>query len=272
MKKRLFALILPLAAMTLAGCVKYNGKNKDGSPKSTSHHTPTDTQAPTTEPTPVTPGVDVTYYLNLGEEGYLEEQPDVKVPGSKIEAVHLEHGIAKTGKSGDKLLTATKVKSTRFGVVFKHWVLSGTQDIYTELPDINGCILVAVFATTSDYERTVYPATMGFGLKFNNDTYYVGTRQEDEPGVGRMQYCIHNAYFRKGETFQLWNFETKEGWASVDLVDPYSCGGSDASSTNWLNYFRVDDGGSGKFVVQKDFVSEEIYMKFAYENDQMWIK
>lgn len=278
MKKRLFALILPLAAMTLAGCVKYNGKNKDGSPKSTSHHTPTDTQAPTDTSTPVTPGVDVTYYLNVGKYGYIQETPDEKIEGGKIPSANLEHGIAKSGKSGDALYTAKKVKSKLYGVEFKHWVLSGSQNIYTQVPDISGCTLVAVFGPINEYTRTKFDHEIGydapefgFGIKFGDDTFYVGTRCENEPFTDRLQYCIHKAYFLKGETFQLWDFGNGVGWANNDVIDPYSCGGTSGSSTNWLDYFRADDG---KFKVQKDFTSDEIYLKFAPAplGDLVWFK
>lgn len=277
MKKRLFALILPLAAMTLAGCVKYNGKNKDGSPKSTSHHNPTDTQAPTDTPTPVDPGVSVTYYLNLGEFGILNETVGTEIvptAGTNIAKVHLEHALEKNGKSGDALPDKTKVKSTKYNVEFKYWLLNGTQHIYTEVPDINGAILVAVFGEIASYERVTkdFAPNMGYGFKFNNDTYYVGTKCENATS-GHMQYCIHNAYFRKGETFQFFDFgEWNEAtstygrpWSSAS-VDPWSFGG-DESSPIWSNYFIPDTNG---YKVLKDFTSASIYLKLMFENDQVY--
>ena len=281
MKKSLLALLLPLTVVSLTGCVKYNGRNKDGSPKG-KPSTPTNTEAPTDTPSPIEPGKDVTYYLNLGEFGVLNETVGseiVPTPGTNIEAARLEHGLQKSGKSGDVLPDKTKVKSTQYNVEFKYWLLSGTQHIYTQVPDENGAILVAVFGEIASYERVTREnaPNMGYGFKFNNNTYYVGSRCESTQEGEKIyqQYCIHNAFFRKGETFQFfdfgsWDDDTESygvAWTGV-TVDPWSFGGDDQSkSTLWANYF-IPDGDHYK--VLKDFTSESIYIKVLYREDEVY--
>lgn len=52
-------------------------------------------------------------------------------------------------------------------------------------------------------------------------------------------------------------------------IDPYSLGGTDEHSTNWLLYFRVD---GTKYRVVKDFTSDEIYIKLKYNDNLIWFK
>ena len=260
MKKSIFVLLLPLLATSLAGCVKYNGKGKD---KSSTSVTPPDTNPPTSEPIPVEPGADVTYYLNLGRFGKLDG-----AAGTVQAEVFLEYGVKISGKSGDKLPTKDKVSSAQDGVVFEGWLLNGTQDAYTEVPNLNNCILVAVFASNGGSSGgggsgETLPTT-GFGFLFDNNKYYLG--QDDGYDYdGRQQKRLDNISFKKGEKFRLYDFGNSAGWA-INL-DPYSLGGTDSSSTTWQQYLSVyineSDRSQDRYTVLKDFTSSATYIKLA---------
>lgn len=260
MKKSIFVLLLPLLATSLAGCVKYNGKGKD---KSSTSATPPDTNPPTSEPIPVEPGADVTYYLNLGRFGKLDG-----AAGTVQAEVFLEYGVKISGKSGDALPTKDKISSTQDGVVFEGWLLNGTQDAYTEVPNLNNCILVAVFASNGGSSGgggsgETLPTT-GFGFLFDNNKYYLG--QDDGYDYdGRQQKRLDNISFKKGEKFRLYDFGNSAGWA-INL-DPYSLGGTDSSSTTWQQYLSVyineSDRSQDRYTVLKDFTSSATYIKLA---------
>ena len=276
MNKKVFGLILPLLATSLSSCVLYNGRNKDGTPKSTTTSTPSteptseNTTAPTVEPIPVEPGAAVTYYLNLGKYGKLNN-----VAGTEQVEVFLEYAVKISGQSGDVLPDKNAVTSDTFGVTFDHWVLSGTQDIYTQVPNLNNCILVAVFSGSSEGgggshtegERTTNFPSTGYGFKFSNGTGYVGTPAGQDYS-GRDQYVIRNAYFLQGETFQLYDFAKNVGWA--DPLDPWSLGGTSDTSENWKEYLQKNSNTN--YTVLKDFTSEEIYIKLRYEDNMIYFK
>ena len=274
MKKSVFIILLPLLATSLAGCVKYNGKNKDGSPKgstsTSTSTTPEDTNPPTVTPVPVEPGADVTYYLNLGRYGTLDGNP-----GSDIPEVFLDYGIKFNGKSGDTLPGKDKVKSLQYdmyGVEFEGWVLNGTQDFYTQVPNLNNCVLVAIFSGSGEggegggsavtNRTTNFPST-GYGFKFTTGEGYVATYfGPDIYRENSEQFLIKNAHFKKGEVFSIINFETSALWS--DPLDPYSLGGSAPTSTNWQSYLQKD---ATSYTVLKDFDSAEIYLKMKYEDN-----
>ena len=277
MNKKLFGLLIPLAIVSLAGCVKYNGRNKDGSPKTTSTSATSApiTDAPTATTVPVTPGEKITYYLNLGRHGKLKG-----AAGTEQAAVFLEYAIKVEGQSGDALPTKDDVTSDLTGVVFENWVLSGSQEVYTQVPTQNNCILVAVYSGSSEgggsggsggstaLERTTNFPSTGYGLKFSDGTGYVGTPAGQDYS-GRDQVVIHNAYFRKDEVFQLANFAPDGGcWA--EPVDPYSFGGTSDTSENWKEYLQLN--GSTNYKVLKDFQCEDIYIKLRYEDNIVYFK
>lgn len=260
MKKALY-LVFPLLALSLAGCVKYNGQGKDG---------PTSGSGATTSgsATPVDPAIDVTYYLNLGPNGLLDGQPGTAC------GANLEYGVKIDGKSGDALPTRGKITSSQYNVEFKYWVLDGTQDIISTVPSENNCVFVAIFGPIDPKARTKNIPDSGFGIKFGDDTYYVGTeagkeRPDDPVDKGRDQLRITNAYFLKGETFTFVNFSDGSTWADEGSIDPYSLGGTDMHSTNWLNYFRVENE---KYRVMKDFTTDDIYIKLRYNDNMIWFK
>ncbi len=272
MKKSFFVLLLPLLASSLAGCVKYNGKPKDGgkgttTTTTTTTTTPPDTNPPTSEPVPVEPGSDVTYYLNLGRYGKLDGNP-----GTVQADVFLEYGVKISGKSGDALPTKDNVTSDQFGVVFEGWLLNGTQDAYTQVPNINYCVLVAVYSGSGEggggggavTDRTTNFPSTGYGFKFTTGEGYVASYfGPDEYREGSTQYQIKNAHFVKGETFSLIDFSNSATWA--DPLDPYSLGGSSPESTNWQAYLSKNDTSS--YTVLQDFSSAEIYLKMKYEDN-----
>lgn len=274
MKKTLFGLLFPLLVVSLSGCVKYNGKNKDGSPKTNSTSDVSGSQpitdAPSGTTVPVDPGEKVTYYLNLGKYGKYKG-----AAGTEQADVFLEYAVKIDGNSGDDLPTKEDITSSREGAVFEHWVLSGSQEVYTKVPKQNPCVLVAVYSGSSEgsggggssalNERITDLPSSGYGFKFGDNTAYVGT-SAGQDYQGREQVVIRNAYFRKDETFQLYNFEKKEGWA--EQVDPWSFGGSEGSD-NWKQYLEISDS---KYKVLKDFTSEEIYIKLRFEDNIIYFK
>ena len=272
--------VLPmLAASTLAGCVKYNGKCKTGdcedtttqSTSSSNTELPPGTTTVTTAP--VEPGVDVTYYLNLGKYGKYNG-----TAGSEQAEVFLEFGVKLTGKSGDALPGKDLVTPTQTGAVFEKWVLYGSQDIYSVIPNINNAVLVAVF-TSNNGESSDTPGggggggtpalpTTGFGFLFSDNTkYYLG----NDAGYdydGRQQKLITNAVFKAGEKFRLYDFGNSAGW-TIDL-DPYSLGGTTPTSENWKSYLSK---AADYYTVLQDFTSPSIYIKLSMEiGDQLYIQ
>lgn len=259
MKKAIY-LLFPLLAASLAGCVKYNGQGKDGPTSGGSGDTSKST-------TPEEPAIDVTYYLNLGPNGLYNGQPGTAC------GVNLEYGVKIEGKSGDALPTKGTITSSQYNVELKYWVLDGTQDVITSVPRENNCVFVAMFGPIDSKARTKDIPDSGFGIKFGDDTYYVGTTAgKERPGAedeGRDQLRITNAYFLKGETFTFVNFSDGSTWADEGSIDPYSLGGTDMHSTNWLNYFRVENE---KYRVMKDFTTDDIYIKLRYNDNMIWFK
>ena len=281
MKKGLLMLLLPfLASATLASCVKYNGKCKTGDCEDTGSAPTTSSTggelppgSTTVTTTPVEPGTQVTYYLNLGRYGKLNG-----TAGTAQAEVFLEYALKLTGKSGDALPGVDAVTSSQFGVVFEKWVLSGTQQIYNVIPDINNAILVAVYSGSGEgsggggdsgggsaitNRTTDFPST-GYGFKFTTGEGYVASYFGPDPyRENSEQFLIKNAHFAKGETFSLINFETNATWA--DPLDPYSLGGSTPESKNWETYLQKN--GTASYTVLQDFDSSEIYLKMKYEDN-----
>ena len=259
MKKAIY-LLFPLLAASLAGCVKYNGQGKDG---------PTSGGGSGTTTAPEEPAIDVTYYLNLGPNGLYNGNPGTAC------GENLEYGIKIDGKSGDALPGKGTITSSLYNVELKYWVLDGTQDVITNVPKENNCIFVAMFGPIDAKARTKDIPDSGFGIKFGNDTYYVGTpagkeRPDDPVDKGRDQFRITDAYFLKGETFTFINFSNGDTWADDASIDPYSLGGTNEHSTNWLLYFRLDSGE--KYRVVKDFTTEDIYIKLKMGDNLIWFR
>lgn len=267
------SLILPLAAVTLAGCVKYNGKNKDGSPKD-----PTTTQ-PTTAPTsgsgdtdpstpstlPPAPEGSVNLYLVLGPTGRFEGSAGAKVP-----AKWLENTVTGQYKIGAALPGKDKVTSTESGTTFLHWVNRATTEIVTVVPEEDS-VLVAVFEGGSG-GNTPTPSsgvpTEGYGFLFETpvgaDPYwkvanYVG-EWTDGDGNTFQQYQVDNFQLIKDQKFRLYDFGQEAGW-TVPL-DPYSCG-------QHVDEYLTISGGY--YVVLQTFNAKDIYIKLLYEKDQLYI-
>lgn len=273
-KKIIFTLLFPLIAASLAGCVKYNGRNKDGSPKDTTTSSGPNTEPPSEpEPVPVVPGTSVTYYLNLGRYGKLNG-----VKGSKVSEAFLDYGIKVSGASGDALPTKDQVTSELSGVVFEKWLLNGTQTAYDQVPNLDKCVLVACYTTGSGggggggtvvpgrINQSEFPSS-GFGLKFSDNTAYNAPYfGPDEYREDSVQYRIQNAQFKKGEIFSIYDFENKAGWS--DPLDAYSFGGT-PDNLKWKDYLQKQDT---TYLVLQDFTASQIYLKMKWQDNIIYFE
>lgn len=273
MKKTvLFAIILPLSVVTLSGCVKYNGRNKDGSPKDPTTTTPTTTEpAPTstdtssTEPIPPAPTGQINVYFVLGPNGsYTGEAPNPTAAAAKYLAANT---VVKTIDRGATLPGKDVIKSSVTGSNFLHWVDRATTNVVTTAPDAAEAVLIAVFEG-GDGGNTPIPTdnlpTSGFGFLFGDNTKYAlavkCTGDEEYDYSGREQYKISNMEFTKDETFRLFNFEKREGWV-IDL-DPT------ALDNNWSEYLSK---GTSAYTVLKSFKAKNIYLKLRFNDDQLYM-
>ena len=275
MKKFLATIILPLAIVSMSSCVLYNGRNKDGSPKGETSSTaqPT-TQTPTSgsEPTsttttgtslPPAPQGNVNLYLVLGPTGMWEgaKQPD-------FPSKYLENTYTGVFKIGDDLPKEDKVTSEVNGTTFSHWVNRETTEIVTKVPEVDS-ILIAVFDNGEGGNRpqpSVDIPEEGFGFLFavegdEQPRYALGTLSGKDY-QGRDQYKIENMTFYENERFQLYDFKSKVGW-TVKLED--ACLGGHVDE--YLNRNEA----TKYYEVKKTFKAKDIYIKLAYENDELYM-
>ena len=282
-KSVLFAILLPLSIVTLSGCVKYNGRNKDGSPKNpTSTSTPTTTEpAPTstdtssTEPIPPAPTGQINVYFVLGPNGsYTGVDPNPTAAAAKFLAANT---VVQTIDRGATLPGKDVIKSSVSGSTFLHWVDRATTDVVTTAPDAAEAVLVAVFEG-GDGGNTPTPSsglpTSGYGFLFDTaagaDPYYkvaqsVG-KWTDGDGNEYDQYKIDNFQLVKDQVFSLYDFGSQARWV-IDL-DGWSCGGTSATDTKWQEYLSKS---SSTYTVLKTFNAKDIYIKLRYEHDILYM-
>ena len=278
MKKTfLKAILLFLAIGTLSGCVLYNGRNKDGSPKGSSSSAPSSSESSTgtsdsssSEPGPLPPAPtgNVNLYFVLGPTGLFEGAPGVEVPSKFLENVK-----AMTVAIGSDLPNASKVTSTVTGSTFSHWVNRETTETVDKAP-AEESVLVAVFKG-GDGSNQPKPGDMpdsGYGFMFDElvegKAYYkVGqdVGEEEQAGVTYHQYRIQDFELVKDQRFQLYDFGSDAGW-TVPL-DAYSCGAK-GNAAKLAEYITIE---SGWYVVKQTFTTDGIYIKLAYEHDQLYI-
>lgn len=282
MKKSLLLVLFPLAVVTLSGCVKYNGKNKDGSPKTTTTTTTTTEPAPTSTdpstttepPVPPAPTGQINLYLVLGPNGRYENAAGDAVPTkylSNTKIITIDRGAALPDKS--------KVTSTVTGSTFSHWVDRATTETVTKAPDAEEAVLVAVFEG-GDGGNTPTPSsplpTEGYGFLFKTapgaDPYYkvaqyVGTWPEGEtnPDNQWKQYKIADFQLVKDQQFSLYDFKSQVGWTIP--LDDYSCGGNPLD-IKWTEYLSKTDS---VYTVLKTFNAKDIYIKLKFEHDNLYM-
>ena len=279
MKKSLLFLLIPLTITGLTGCVKYNGKNKDGSPKgststSTTAAPTTDTSSSTSEqpPVPPAPTGSVNLYLVLGPNGRYEG-----AAGDTYATKYLVNTKVVTISIGAALPGKDKVTSTVSGSSFSHWIDRSTSKTLTTAPEVDGSVLVAVY-DGGDGGNTPTPSsglpTEGYGFLFStppgSDPYYkvaqyVG-KWYDGSGNEYTQYHIDDFELLKDQQFCLYDFGTQAGW-TINL-DGWSFGGTSESDTKWTDYLSKT---SSAYTVKKTFTAKDIYIKLRYEHDNLYM-
>ena len=277
-KSLLLAILFPLAVVSLTGCVKYNGKNKDGSPKDPTTTTTTTEPAPTTDtssdtstepPVPPAPTGSINLYLVLGPHGLYEG-----AAGTTYATKYLENTKVITVEKGAALPGKEIVTSEIEGSTFLHWVDRATTDILSKAPAVEGvdeAVLVAVFEGGNG-GNTPTPSdglpSEGYGFLFDElvdgKPYYKKGEKvadfTDGDGNTFQQYHIQDFQMVVGQRFQLYDFGAKAGW-TVPL-DEYSCG-HDVD-----NYIVIS---GGYYNVIQTFNAKDIYIKLLYEHDQLYI-
>lgn len=302
MNKKTF-IFLSLATLLLSGCVMNNGKEETSNDSSTTidpEKDNEDTEKPDTDsgdsgktdsgdgdgsdtsgddtPTPTpSPDSEVTTYLVLGENGLYKGNK-----GEDNESLFLENVITYVSKIGTALPTKDDVTSTVSGSTFVCWQSyegDGKLVTYVNVPAENNKILYASFTggdgsssggdTPSVDPDPVDPSedipTTGYGFMFLDGTYVQGTKTNTTDTEGRTQYVIKNQKFLKDQQFQLYDFENKAGWV-ID-IDPWSFGGTSGTDTKWKSYLEK---GSSYYKVLQDFTCAEIYLKFKFNDDQIY--
>ena len=282
-KSLLFSILIPLAVVTLSGCVKYNGRNKDGSPKdpttttttpTTSEPTTTTTDTSSTEPIPPAPTGQINVYFVLGPNGsYTGMAPNPTAAAAKYLAANT---VVTTIDRGSTLPGKDVIKSSVEGSSFLHWVDRETTNVVTTAPDAAEAVLVAVFEGGSG-GNTPTPGGLpseGYGFLFKTapdaEPYYkvaqsVG-KWTDGDGNEYDQYKIDNFQLVKDQVFSLYDFKTQAKW--VINLDGWSCGGSSASDTKWQEYLSK---GDTTYTVLKTFNAIDIYIKLRYEHDILYM-
>lgn len=282
MKKHVFAFLLPLVAMTLASCVLYNGKNKDGSPKGdTSSTTQTTSVAPTSsgseDPSgssttgtsiPPTPTGSVNLYLVLGPNGSYKDHTVGDVSAKFLENTYV--GAFEIGKDlpgKDEILTSVT------GSSFSHWIDRETTNTVSKVP-AQDSVLVAVFEG-GEGGNTPTPSpdmpNTGFGFLFDPRTdsegktvtrWFVGQIDPANPTdpQGRDQYKFSDINFVQGDKFVVYDFGNNAGW--VDTLEDGILGG------NVATYLEV---GSTCYTVKQSFTATNIWLKIAWENNSIWM-
>lgn len=292
MKKSLLLILFPLAVVTLSGCVKYNGKNKDGSPKtSTTTTTTTEPSTTTTDPSttseppvPPAPTGTVNVFFVLGPNGKYDNAAGDTYASkflSNTKMINLDRGAALPDKS--------VVTSTVTGSTFSHWVDRATTETVTKAPDAEEAILIAVFEG-GDGGNTPTPSsglpTEGYGFLFETasgaDPYYkvasyVGLWPEDSGMEDKdkwSQYKVADFQLVEGQKFCLYDFGSQAGWTIP--LDDYSCEGS-PSDIKWTEYIsRVDTplgalNTQSYYQVVKTFDAKNIYIKLKYGVDNLYL-
>ena len=289
MKKTVLkAIVLALSLSLLTGCVLYNGKNKDGSPKGGSSSQPSSSEPATSDttssssedpevppdvpPTPPTPtDQDVNLYLVLGPNGRYNGAAGEDVPTKFLENTKLV-----TVKVNSELPGATVITSTVNGSKFSHWIDRETTETVKYAPD-HESVLVAVFAGGSGGNTPVTPddglPTSGYGFLFQvndgDDPYYKVGQDVGEETIGQTtfhQYHIADFQLVAGQKFQLIDFESRARW-TVNL-DPASCG---HTPNQYITINGTVGTDSSYYEVQKTFNAKDIYIKLAYQQDQLYI-
>ena len=279
MKKVLFkSLLITLALGMLTGCVLYNGRNKDGSPKGGSSSQPPSSEpssssnpdSSSSEPTPLPPPPegDVNLYLVLGPNGQYDTHP-----GDEFPALFLENTKAITVAIGSDLPGASLITSTVSGSTFSHWINRETTETVTKAP-AEESVLVAVFKG-GDGSNQPKPGEMpndGYGFMFydkvdDKDYYKVGQDAGEETisEITYHQYRIADFTLIKDQKFQLYDFGSGAGWTVT--LDPYSCGAK-GNASKLAEYLDVVGDW---YVVKKTFTTDGVYIKLAYEHDQLYI-
>ena len=178
MKKKLF-LLVPLMALLMTGCVKYNGQGKNGPKSSVPDSQQSDTSAQTdssgevtsdsgseasqtsqgsedsnssqqVNPTPVTGedlpvGTAVKVYLVFGEYGKYKGN----LVNTSIDSLYLEHTMEYAANVGDDLPGVADVTSFVSGSHFVAWTAynnDGQLTQYTKVPAVHDKILYAYFS------------------------------------------------------------------------------------------------------------------------------
>ena len=268
-KSILMSIILPLAVVTISGCVKYNGRNKDGSPKDpTTTTTTTEPPAPTTEdpttttPVPPPPEGSVNLFLVLGPNGLYGDQK-----GEDGDSKYLENTKLIQLKYGEALPDENIIKSEVPESKFLYWVDRETTEITTVAPVAEEAVLVAVFEGGGD--SPIDPGNLpseGFGFLFSdNKTYALATKFGEPDAQGREQYKVSDMNFVEGSSFRLFDFANRAGWTIP--LDPWSLGGSD-TDIKWTEYLAKSDT---YYTVKKSFKAKDIYIKLKYEDDQLYM-
>ncbi len=284
MKKTVLrTLLISLAAFMLTGCVLYNGRNKDGSPKGggssqTSSETSEsggdisssegggeeESSSSSSEVTPPPEGM-VNLYFVLGPHGMLNGDA-----GHNVEAKFLEHTIVSQLAYGADLPTATEVTSSISGSTFSHWVDRATTEQVSKVTvdsHITEQVLVAVFGGGEGGNTPIAPEDglpdSGFGFLFSDHTketphYKVAVDAQDEGDF--KQKKIADFQMIQGQQFQLYDFGEKAGW-TVPL-DTHSCGGQPD---------KYITRGESWYTVNETFNAIDIYIKLKLGEDQLYI-
>lgn len=262
-KSLLLSIILPLAAVTLAGCVKYNGRNKDGSPKGETTSGQTSNPSDPGSGGEGGGGTEATahLYLVLGPHGLFDEKA-----GANIEGKFLENAVEGDFVVGSALPGKDRVSSSIDGATFEYWINRETTEIVTSVP--NGeTVLVAVFSDGNGDAIDNVNNIFGFlfdsreiGGKTVQNVPYKGKPDGNDPS-GRPQFKIEDMAFKAGEHFVLWDFGNNAGWA--EPIEDSSLGG------NPDEYLEIIDGSY--YNVKKDFEANNIYIKIAYGNNSIYM-
>ena len=294
MKKTVLkAIVLALSLSLLTGCVLYNGKNKDGSPKGGSSSQPSSSEPATSDttssssedpevppdvpPTPPTPAEgQLNVYLVLGPNGRYENTVGEDIPSKFLEntkLITLAYGADLPGKS--------VITSTVSGSTFSHWINRETTETATKTPyekvESGEVVYVAVFSGGSGGNTPVTPddglPTSGYGFIFDDHTkenphYKVGedAGQDTFDGITYDQKHIRDFTLVQDQKFQLYDFGSKAGW-TVNL-DPASCNHNVAK---YIEIIGTVGQSSSWYHVKETFDAKDIYIKLAFEHDQLYI-
>ena len=282
-KSLLLAILFPLAVVSLTGCVKYNGKNKDGSPKNPTTTTTTttgtsdtsSTDTSTEPPVPPAPTGSINLYLVLGPNGLYEG-----AAGTTYASKYLVNTKVITVERGSILPGKDKVTSTVSGSTFSHWVDRGSATTVATAPDAEEAVLVAVFEGGDGSNTPSTPTGMpteGYGFLFEETVdgkpyykaaQYFGQWPEEEPDPEKQwaQYHIVDFQLVEGQKFCLYDFGSQAGW-TIDL-DGWSFGGTSSTDTKWQTYLSKT---STAYTVLKTFNAKDIYIKLKYEQDNLYM-